>query len=109
MSSNHALLISGLPQKLISANLITEDQAIATATAAIKTKTSFISQAVADNVVSGHILATLASQEFGAPYLDISAINIDYFVRDIVSEKLIKKHNILPLSKRGKKTICGAI
>jgi type IV pilus assembly protein PilB len=54
-------------------------------------------------VVSGHILATLASQEFGAPYLDITAFNPDELVRDIVADKLIKKHNILPLIKRDKK------
>jgi type IV pilus assembly protein PilB len=103
MSSNHALLLSGLPQKLIDANLITEGQAIETATSAKKSKKSFISQAVEDNAVSGHVLATLASQEFGAPYFDISAIDPDYLVRDIIADNLIKKHNILPLIKRGKK------
>ena len=103
MSTETTLLISGLPQKLVTANLISEQQAIETATNARKTRRSFISQAVEDNVVSGHILATLASQEFGAPYLDITAFGPDNFVRDIVDDKLIKKHGILPLIKRGKK------
>jgi type IV pilus assembly protein PilB len=103
MSTETTLLISGLPQKLVTAKLISEQVAIETATNARKSRRSFISQAVEDNVVSGHILATLASQEFGAPYLDITAFDPDNFVRDIVDEKLIKKHNILPLIKRGKK------
>ncbi|MFT5708644.1 MAG: type IV pilus assembly protein PilB, partial [Oceanospirillaceae bacterium] len=94
MSTKNAMLISGLPQKLISSELISEESAIATAVNAKQNRKSFIAQAVEDNVVSGHILATLASQEFGAPYLDITAFNPDEFVRDIVDDKLIKKHNI---------------
>jgi type IV pilus assembly protein PilB len=103
MSTKNAMLISGLPQKLISSELISEESAIATAVNAKQNRKSFIAQAVEDNVVSGHILATLASQEFGAPYLDITAFDPDNFARDIVDDKLIKKHNILPLIKRDKK------
>jgi type IV pilus assembly protein PilB len=103
MSTKNAMLISGLPQKLISSELISEESALATAVNAKQNRKSFIAQAVEDNVVSGHILATLASQEFGAPYLDITAFNPDEFVRGIVDDKLIKKHNILPLIKRDKK------
>jgi type IV pilus assembly protein PilB len=103
MSTKNAILISGLPQKLISSELISEELALETALTAKQNGKSFIAQAVEGNVVSGHILATLASQEFGAPYLDITAFDPDNFVRDIVDDKLIKKHNILPLIKRGKK------
>jgi type IV pilus assembly protein PilB len=103
MSSNNAILLSGLPNRLISAGMLTEETAIETAENAKNNRRSFISQAVDDKVVDGHQIATVASQEFGAPYFDLTAFNPDHFTRDVVDEKLIKKHQILPLMQRGKR------
>jgi type IV pilus assembly protein PilB len=108
MASNNAILLSGLPTRLISAGILTEETAIETAENAKNNRRSFISQAVGDNVVDGHQIATVASQEFGAPYFDLTAFNPDHFARDVVDEKLIKKHQILPLMQRGKR-LCIAL
>jgi type IV pilus assembly protein PilB len=108
MSSNNAILLSGLPTRLISAGILTEETAIETAENAKNNRRSFISQAVDDKVVDGHQIATVASQEFGAPYFDLTAFNPDHFTRDVVDEKLIKKHQILPLMQRGKR-LCIAL
>ncbi|MBS1212292.1 MAG: type pilus assembly protein PilB, partial [Proteobacteria bacterium] len=48
-------------------------------------------------------IAIAASQEFGAPLLDLDAIQPDLEIIRLVSEKTIRKHRVLPLVKRGKR------
>jgi len=48
-----------------------------------------------------------ASKEFGLPVFDLDAIDPETIPRDIVDEKLIKKHRALPLYKRGNRLYIG--
>ena len=52
-------------------------------------------------------IAVAASQEFGVPLLDLDAIEPDLDTVRIVSEKLLRKHRVLPLVKRGKRLFLG--
>jgi type IV pilus assembly protein PilB len=55
------------------------------------------------NLADAREIAIAASQEFGAPLLDLDAVSPDFEIIRLVSEKTIRKHRVLPLVKRGKR------
>ena len=52
-------------------------------------------------------IALAASSEFGVPVMDLGAVTVDLDVVRIVSEELLNKHRVLPLSRRGKRLFVG--
>ncbi len=62
-----------------------------------------VSYLVEYNLADAREIAIAASQEFGAPLLDLDAIQADFETIRLVSEKTIRKHRVLPLVKRGKR------
>jgi len=52
-------------------------------------------------------IAVAASHEFGVPLLDLDAIDIDLEVMRSVDQKLLQKHRVLPLVKRGQRLFLG--
>src|SRR3546814_16971998 len=63
-----------------------------------------VSALIAAKTLSSRKIAEVASIEFGAPLIDITAIEIDPAVAGEVSDKVLRKVHALPLFKRGKKT-----
>ncbi|MAR00561.1 MAG: type IV-A pilus assembly ATPase PilB [Oceanospirillaceae bacterium] len=95
--------LTGLPRSLIERGLLEEAQAKDIFARATKKGASFISVAVAENAVSAHDVASVASEDFGLPLFDLNAVNADILPKEIVSPALIEKHRILPLFVRGKR------
>ena len=93
--------LSGLARRIV------QDQLMDAATAATATQQSsqdkipFITHLVQKKLASARELAMVCAEEFGYPYFDLSAIDKDVQPQDLVSEKLIRQHNVLPLFKRG--------
>jgi type IV pilus assembly protein PilB len=57
---------------------------------------------VAENVVSAENLVLFISQRFGVPRFDVSQLDIGIIPEDIKNEKLAIKHQVLPISKKGR-------
>jgi type IV pilus assembly protein PilB len=55
------------------------------------------------NIVQAREIAITASQMFGVPLMDLDAIQVDLDTIKLVSDKLLHKHRILPLMKRGRR------
>jgi len=70
-------------------------------------RTSVVSQLVAKGVVTARDVAIAASSEFGVPLIDLDAVVIDLDVVKLASDKLISKHRVLPLFRRGKRLFLG--
>lgn len=100
-------LLSGLAKCLIQEGLITEKDAKTFIQEAQKNKVSLISYLVANKLVDSRTIASKASSEFGMPFFDLDAIDPRSLPINLVSEKLIRKHNALPLLKRGKTLFIG--
>jgi type IV pilus assembly protein PilB len=62
-----------------------------------------VSYLVEYNLADAREVAIAASQEFGAPLLDLDAVQPDFEIVRLVSEKTLRKHRVLPLVKRGKR------
>lgn len=95
--------LGGLPARLVRDGLLSEEQAREATAEARKARLSVVSYLVQSKTVSARDIAQAASLEFGAPLLDLDAIEPDKAVVSLVKEKLIRQHQALPLFKRGKR------
>ena len=64
---------------------------------------SLVTHLVSSKVATARDIAISASNEFGVPLLDMDAIVPDLEVFRLVSDKLLQKHRVMPLMKRGKR------
>jgi type IV pilus assembly protein PilB len=57
--------------------------------------------------VQSRDVAITASQMFGVPMVDLDALAIDLDIVRLVNDKLLAKHRVLPLVKRGRRLFVG--
>jgi type IV pilus assembly protein PilB len=101
--SANKIHLSGLARKLVLDGLIDEAAAADHFQKALAKKQAFVPYLVENKLVSSKDIALAASQEFGVPVLDLSAMEIDIEVIKLVKNDLITKHHSLPIFKRGKR------
>src|ERR1700721_652894 len=95
--------LGGLAQRLGQDGLLDEN-AMQDAIAKAKEKHgSLVTHLVSMNLATARDIAISASNEFGVPLLDLDSVALDPDVVRAVSEKLMQKHRVLPLMKRGKR------
>ena len=95
--------LQGLPQRLVIDGLVADSAMVDAIAAAKERRVGVVSYLVEHNMADAREIAIAASQEFGAPLLDLDSIQPDLDTVRIVSEKILRKHRVLPLVKRGKK------
>ena len=66
-------------------------------------KTTLVAYLIANELAEPRDVAIAASYEFGVPLLDLDFADIDLDAVRLVSEKILTKHRVLPLLKRGKR------
>lgn len=93
--------LSGLARRLVEDNLLAEDVAREATEEARKTRVPFVTHLVQNSIVDSKAIATSASEEFGTPLLDITALDPDAIPKDLVDEKLIRSNHAIPLFHRG--------
>jgi type IV pilus assembly protein PilB len=81
--------------------LLDETEAAKAHESALKKRTHFVSYLVENKILKSRDIAWSGSQEFGVPLFDLSSMDMETVPIKIVSEKLIQRHNALPLLKRG--------
>jgi type IV pilus assembly protein PilB len=114
MNDNDSLAISpqrsslgGLPQRLVQDGVVDESGMHAALQAAAERKTSFVTQLIAGGTVKARDIAITAAAEYGVPLFDLDALSVDLEAVRTVSDKLLAKHRVLPLFKRGKRLFLG--
>src|SRR5688572_9772260 len=95
--------LGGLPQRLVQDGIVDEATMLEALNAARERKTNIVTQLVSSGAAKARDIAIAASTEFGVPLLDLDAVNLDPDVIRLVSDKLLAKHRVLPLFKRGKR------
>ena len=98
---NTSVNLSGLARKLLNEGHVPEDEIISAAQTAHKQKIPLVTYLVQNAVVPARTISMAASEEFGTPILELDAIATDVLPKELVSEKLVRKHRALPLFKRG--------
>jgi len=95
------MMLSGLARRLVKDELLSEDDASKALETAKKDNLPLPFVLVGSGSVSASTLANAASEEFGTPFVDLEAINVDVVPTGLVDSKLIQKHHVLPIFKRG--------
>ena len=103
MTTSGRGLLSGLPQRLVQDGVISESDALTALSNAREKKSHFVTQLVGSGAAKARDIAIAASNEFGVPLLDLDAVPIDLEISRLVSDKLLTKHRVLPMFRRGKR------
>ncbi|GAB4358210.1 MAG: type IV-A pilus assembly ATPase PilB [Gammaproteobacteria bacterium] len=88
-------------------NVLSEADARKAHEQALRQNAPFVTYIVENKLASARDIASIASNEFGVPLFDLSALDIESAPIQLVSEKLIRKHHALPLFKRGNRLFLG--
>jgi type IV pilus assembly protein PilB len=114
MNENATLLMSaarsglgGLPQRLVQDGVVDESGMHRALQSAAEKRTSFVTQLIAAGTASARDIAVAAASEYGVPLLDLNALSVDLDIVKVVSDKLLAKHRVLPLFRRGKRLFVG--
>ncbi len=94
------LALRGLPKRLVSDGLLSENAALEAVDTCNKQRRSFIQYLVENDTLPSALIAGVSSTEFGLPLYDLDAHNFEVCPRNALDQKLIQKHQALPLYKR---------
>ncbi len=108
MNENAALApsvsrLGGLPQRLVQDGVVEEASMVEALSAARERKTNVVTQLVTSGIANARDIAVAASNEFGTPLFDLEAIQLDMETVRLVNDKLMAKHRVLPIFRRGKR------
>jgi type IV pilus assembly protein PilB len=98
MAANPQTALSGLARALIQKNRLTEADAIA-CTATGGSTNAFLHEVAQRRLMSASDIAQFASETFGYPLLDLSAINRDFLPKGVIDANLVRKHQIIALAQ----------
>ena len=99
--------LGGLPQRLVQDGVVEEAAVLEALNSARERKIALVTQLVESGAAQARDIAVAASNEFGVPLLDLDSVNFDLDTIKLVSDKLLAKHRVLPLYRRGKKLFLG--
>jgi len=93
----------GLPQRLVQDGVVDEGAMLEAVNAARERRTNVVTQLVTSGAATARDIAVAASNEYGVPLFDIDAVNLDLDTVRLVTDKLLAKHRVLPIFRRGKR------
>src|ERR1700761_1794231 len=102
VSTTPRTALGGLPQRLVQDGVV-EEAAMMEAISATKDGSSIVTQLVRSGAANARDIAVAAANEFGVPLFDLESINLDLDVVRLVNDKLLAKHRVLPIFRRGKR------
>src|SRR5690554_1477798 len=100
-SSNRNVTLTGLARRFVEDGLLDEDVAKDAFLQASKNRIPLITYLTQNDLADSRRLAFSAAMEFGVSVLDLDAFAPEMLPEKTVDEKLIRKHNALPLYRRG--------
>lgn len=104
---NDQVVLSGLARQLVIAELLDERSAQQAQQQAQRNKLSLVTYLVQNKLVKSRPLTELAADQFGIAFCDLGSIDKDNIPRELVSEKLVRQHRVIPLWRRGNKLFVG--
>jgi type IV pilus assembly protein PilB len=93
--------LTGLARQLVRAGLLEEASALRALEQAQKHNIPLVTYLVEHKLAQAGEVARLAANEFGLPLFDLTALEIDPTLVQLVDERLIRQYHALPLWKRG--------
>ncbi|WP_430293291.1 type IV-A pilus assembly ATPase PilB [Pseudomonas sp. B1-22] len=104
---NDQVVLSGLARQLVLSQLLDENSARQAQLQAQRNKLSLVTYLVQNKLVKSRPLMELAADQFGVAFCDLASLDKESFPKELVSEKLVRQHRVLPLWRRGNKLFVG--
>ncbi len=95
--------LQGIAQMLVLQGLLGEKAASQAYDAAKKEEMPVVEYLVSKKILAARDIAQVASKDFGVPLFDLDCFDKEMIPFDLVSEKLIQRHQVIPLFKRGER------
>jgi type IV pilus assembly protein PilB len=99
--------LSGVARRLVLGGTLAEEAARKAVDASSKQRVSIIAYLLDNGLVNPRELALAASMEFGVPLINPLALDMAQTPYKQVDQKLIEKHRVMPLYKRGNRLFLG--
>ena len=90
---------TGFIRRLVEESIISAEDMRSALAHARQEKIDIVAELIHQHHISATVIAETISVEFGEPLFDISAYDPAQILRDVIDEKLITKHRILPIFK----------
>ena len=100
-----ATALPGLARALISAGKLGQKSAEELARKSQANRTSFIAELTGSGAVSASDLAHTMSTSFGAPLLDLEAVDLQRLPKNLLDPKICQAYRVVVLSKRNNRLI----
>ncbi|WP_202922454.1 type IV-A pilus assembly ATPase PilB [Sinimarinibacterium sp. NLF-5-8] len=97
------VFLGGLARRLVADGIVAEEVARAQQRKALAEGRPLVALLVESKAAAASRIAEAASLEYGAPLLDLNAVEMDQAVAGELSEKVLRKAHALPLFRRDKK------
>jgi len=107
MATPNLMGITGIARRLVMDGALEETAAREAMEAATRERKPLALFMAEKKVVSAAQLAAANSAEFGMPIFDVGSIDPSQSAIKLVAEDLVRKHNVLPLFKRGSRLFVG--
>lgn len=101
--------LTGLAARLVVDQLIDEKTLRSALSQATKTKQPLSSYLIREKLLSAKDISVATAEEFGMPVMDLNAFDPENVPKNLIQEKLIRKHKLIPLIKRGTRLFVGVI
>lgn len=99
MAPNSQAALSGLARALIQKNRLSESDAIA-CSAGDGSTNAFLHEIMQRKLLSARDIAQFASETFGYPLLDITAVDLKQLPEKVIDANLARKHQVIALAQR---------
>lgn len=95
--------LGGLARQLVQAGQLDEKTAQQAQQQAQRNQMPLVTWLVQNKLVKSRAVMEVAGEQFGIPYFDLATVDRETQPQDLVSEKLVRQHRVLPLQRRGNK------
>lgn len=95
------VMLTGLAKRMVEQGLLQEAAAQQAVLNAQKDKQPLIAHLLGNKILKPAIVASAVSLEFGDPLFDLDALDPESLPQVKIDENLLRKHNALPIFKRG--------
>lgn len=95
--------LGGLARQLVQAGQLNEKTALQAQQQAQRNQMPLVTWLVQNRLVKSRAVMEVAGEQFGIPYFDLATLDRETQPQDLISEKLVRQHRVLPLQRRGNK------
>ncbi|MDR0716142.1 MAG: type IV-A pilus assembly ATPase PilB [Azoarcus sp.] len=103
MAANPQTALSGLARALIQKKRLSEADAVA-CVASNGTANAFLHEVVQRGLLNAFAIAQFASETFGYPLIDLSAVDREFLPKNVIDSNLVRKHQVVALAQHSSPT-----